>query len=225
MTKTLYALALLAIAVVPVSADLYTNGPINGTEDAYSINGGYATSDSFVLTSASVVTGVDFGAWTEPGDSVTSVQWSIGTTPGDNSLGGTMNTTDNFLFTNGYGFDIARDTFSTGSVSLGTGTYYLTLQNAVTAQNDAAFWDLNNGPSSAFQSYDGAGGNVCAQNVYCNLAFGDPGNLSEILGTNSEAFGIQSGTVTPEPGSYAALILAFGGIMLVVRSRRAKQSQ
>ena len=31
-------------------------------------------------------------------------------------------------------------------------------------------------------------------------------------------------SVTPEPGSYAALILAFGGVMLVARSRRAKQS-
>jgi len=31
------------------------------------------------------------------------------------------------------------------------------------------------------------------------------------------------GTVTPEPGSYAALILGFGGVMLVVKSRRAKQ--
>jgi len=32
-------------------------------------------------------------------------------------------------------------------------------------------------------------------------------------------------TVTPEPGSYAALILGFGGVMLVVRSRREKQRQ
>ena len=31
------------------------------------------------------------------------------------------------------------------------------------------------------------------------------------------------GTATPEPGSYAALILAFGGVMLVARSHRAKQ--
>jgi hypothetical protein len=30
-------------------------------------------------------------------------------------------------------------------------------------------------------------------------------------------------TVTPEPGSYAALILGFGGVILAVRSRRAKQ--
>jgi len=33
----------------------------------------------------------------------------------------------------------------------------------------------------------------------------------------------QAAAVTPEPGSYAALILAFGGVILVVRSRRAKQ--
>jgi hypothetical protein len=33
------------------------------------------------------------------------------------------------------------------------------------------------------------------------------------------------GNVTPEPGSYAALILGFGGVMLVVRSGRAKQRE
>jgi len=34
---------------------------------------------------------------------------------------------------------------------------------------------------------------------------------------------VASGSVAPEPGSYAALILGFGGVTLVVRSRRAKQ--
>jgi hypothetical protein len=42
----------------------------------------------------------------------------------------------------------------------------------------------------------------------------------------NEAFllnGTNGSTVTPEPGSYAALILGIGGVMLVARSRRAKQ--
>jgi hypothetical protein len=224
---TVYALALLAIGVVPASADLYTNGPINGTENAYNINYGYAVSDSFVLSSASTVTGVDFGAWTDPGDPVTSVQWSIGTTPGNSSLGGGVaNTTDTFVFNNGYDFMIESDSFSTGSVSLGAGTYYLTLQNAATPLGYGASWDLNNGPSSAFQSYNGAGGNVCPQNVYCNLAFGDPGNLTEIPGSNSEAFDIQgtTGTVTPEPGYWALLSVAIVGIAWVKRRRARIQA-
>jgi hypothetical protein len=42
-----------------------------------------------------------------------------------------------------------------------------------------------------------------------------------------EAFVLNASTsgVTPEPGSYAALILGFGGVMLMVRSRRAKQRE
>src|SRR5580693_1638822 len=95
-----YALALLAMAAVPASADLYFNDPINGTLGGYSICCSWAVSDSFVLSSASTLTGVDFGAWTAVGDSVTSVQWSIGTTPGDSSLGnGVATTTDSFVST------------------------------------------------------------------------------------------------------------------------------
>jgi hypothetical protein len=207
-------LALLAIAVVPASADvpLYSNGPINGTYGGWDIFGGQAISDSFFLSSASTVTGVDFGAWTSTGDSVTSVQWSIGTTPGDGSLGGGVaNTTDTFLFNNSGVYDIASDTFSTGNISLGAGTYYLTLQNSTTASGTGeSFWDINNGPSLGFYSQ---GGGYSSLSPYSNG------------GTGSSAFDIQGpgGTVTPEPGSYAALILGFGGVMLLVRSRRAKQ--
>lgn len=218
---TMYPLALLAVAVVPASADLYTNGPVNGTENASIIDGGYAVGNSFVLTSASTVIGVDFGAWTITGDSVTSVQWSIGTTPGDGSLGGGVaNTTDSFLFNNGLGFDIASDSFSTGSVNLGAGTYYLTLQNATTVvqSNEDVAWDLNNGPSSAFQN-----NGSCAPLVYCNMAFGDPGNQTNIPGSNSDAFTIQgtTGTVTPEPGYWALLSVAIVGLIWI-KSRRAR---
>lgn len=43
--------------------------------------------------------------------------------------------------------------------------------------------------------------------------------------TYNESFVLNAtaSSVTPEPGSYAALILAFSCIMLVIRSRRAKQ--
>jgi hypothetical protein len=218
--KTIYSLALLVTALVPASADvLYSNGPFNGTIGGFAINSDQAISDSFVLTSASTVTGVDFGAITAPGDSITSLQWSIGTAPGDGSLGtGTSPTTDAFLFTNSFDFRVESDSFSTGSISLGAATYYLTLQNAVSApSNNGPAWVLNNGPSLAFYSCL-----VCGGGDYRSLAPGDGGSGSEgfdIQGT----IGTSSGSVTPEPGSYAALILGFAGVTLVVRSRRAKQ--
>ena len=194
--KTVYALALLVIAVAPASADiLYSNGPINGTITADLIDFGQSINDSFVLSSASTVTGVDFGAWTNPGDSVTSVQWSIGTTPGGNTYSGTAATIDSFV-TIGYGFyAVEKDTFSIPSVSLGVGTYYLTLENAVTAVSGNAFWDVNDGPSSAY--IDG---------------------LSPI---NSESFDVQgtTGTVTPEPGYWALLSVAIIGLICLKRLR------
>jgi hypothetical protein len=230
--KTVYLLGLLAIAVVSASADvdLYSNGPINGTTGGYNINGGYSVSDSFVLSSAGTVTSVDFGAWTLQGYTFTSVQWSVGTAPGDNSLGsGVAATTDTFFRTDFFSdgsFTVDSDRFSTGSISLGAGTYYLTLQNAgtnvISGIGSVAAWDVNNGPSTAFQAND-----QCAPATYCSVASENPSSTFG-AGTNSESFDVRGTTgtitaVTPEPGSYAALILGFGGVMLVVRSRRAKQ--
>lgn len=42
--------------------------------------------------------------------------------------------------------------------------------------------------------------------------------------TSNYSFSGPTESTTPEPGSYAALILTFGGVMLVIKSRRAKQS-
>jgi len=214
---TVYALALLAIAVVPATADvpLYSNGAVSGAIGGYTICCTYAVSDSFVLSSASTVTGVDFGAWTFYGDKVNSVQWSIGTTPGDSSLGsGTAAVSDNSLVKSygAGGYDVNSDSFSTGPLSLGAGTYYLTLQNADTVTGTAngayAFWDVNQGPSSAFQN----GGSLT------NSVFGQ--------GSNSESFDIQgtSGTVTPEPGYWALLSVAIVGLIWVKRCRARVQA-
>jgi hypothetical protein len=78
----------------------------------------------------------------------------------------------------------------------------------------------NNGPGN-LQLFTGTLENPTLE-TFSNLqllqesAFGPQYNEAFLLnGTN--------GTVTPEPGSYAVLILAFGGVMLVARSRRAKQ--
>jgi hypothetical protein len=68
-----------------------------------------------------------------------------------------------------------------------------------------------------------------------NAAFLSPASMEVVLsytatgsgsvGFTGQALLTETTAVTPEPGSYAALILAFGGIMLLVRSRRAKQHE
>jgi hypothetical protein len=75
------AISCLALAAIPTSAQvLYENGPINGTVDGWAIVSGYLcclVTDSFALAADSTVTGFQFGAWEFPGDTMTSVDWSI----------------------------------------------------------------------------------------------------------------------------------------------------
>jgi len=124
--KPLFApsLLLFALAAMPASASiLFDNYPINGTILGFQINGGVQISDSFVLSSAATLTGVNFGAWNFQGDTITSVEWAIGTTP-FSSIGtdhGTATVTGTFQFTNaafGINWDIYIDTFALPGVAL-----------------------------------------------------------------------------------------------------------
>ena len=140
----------LALAAVPALAPTYDNGPINGTTDAWTINFGYIVSDTFTSHNGSNVTGFMFGVWEFPGDTMTSVDWSI--TSGENSgtvygsgtaSGGSLS--DSFISTNQYGYDIDKITVSGLNVALGSGTYWLNLQNAAVPSGDPVYWDENSG--------------------------------------------------------------------------------
>ena len=130
----------LALAVIPASAStLYSNGGLNGTYDAFTINFGYIVSNNFALSGASTVTGFDFNTWSYPGDTPLAVDWSItgaengGTVYGSGAGASLANTV---ISTNGYGYQINNDVVSGLNVSLGAGTYWLNLQNAVTSQGN-----------------------------------------------------------------------------------------
>ncbi len=196
------AILCLALAAIPAWAQ-YDNGPINGTTDAWTINFGYIVSDTF--TAGSNTTGFQFGTWEFPGDTLSSVDWSITTQEnGGNTLAsGTAsgaNLTDKFISTNQYGYDI--DLISvTASAALTSGSsYWLNLQNAAVPSGDPVFWDENSGV--------GCGGSGC------------PSKASEsAVGTiASEAFTITgSGTGTvPEPSSimlFGSGILGLAGVL------------
>src|SRR5271167_3818563 len=107
------AILCLALASVPAWAQFgwsYDNGPINGTTDAWTINFGYIVSDTFVAGGCyqGCVNGFQIGVWEFPGDTVSSVQWSItsgensGTTFGSGTASGS-NLSDQFISTNQYG--------------------------------------------------------------------------------------------------------------------------
>ena len=157
-----------------------------------------------------------FGVWEFPGDSLSSIDWSItsgenggtvygsgtATKSGSNS-GGSLS--DKFITTNQYGYDIDMATVSgiavgSGSGNLPAGTYWLNLQNATVPSGDPVYWDENSGAG-------------CKSN-------GCPSSASESsVGTiPSEAFTINTGSTgtTPEPSSimlFGSGILGLAGLL------------
>src|ERR1019366_926776 len=146
------SLTLLCLALMlPASAQaLYEDGPVNGTQDAWTINFGYIVSNTFTLTSSATVNGFDFYVWEFPGDKLTSVDWSFtseefsGTTYASGTASG-PNLNDQFLSMNQYGYDIDKATVSGLNVGLAAGTYWMNLQNATVPSGDPVFWDENSG--------------------------------------------------------------------------------
>jgi hypothetical protein len=206
---------LFILTVTPAVADSYSNGPINGTVDGWTINSGFSVADSFTLGSATTVTSFSAGLWLYSGDSPTgSISWAITTSPDFSGIGGTAaisgtgtlgggTLSNSFLWTSEAGYDIYNSTVTGLNVPLAANTtYWLELFNATTPSGDPIFWDINNGPSTA---YENTLGNV---------------NGYVFPGTNSDAFTINPSTATtPEPGT----MLMFGtgalGLLGAVRRR------
>jgi PEP-CTERM motif len=203
---SLLTILCLVLAVVPAMADtLYSNGPVNGTTDAWTINFGFSVSDSFTCSADCTVQDFRIGVWLFAGDSLTSVDMALGST----SFRGSFNTYNAASHTdlgiNQFGYDVQIVDFATGDIPLSAGTSWITLQNAVVPNGDPVYWDENSGSSQAFENQLGS----------------IPSEAFTVTGT-CFCCGVPSpdcGPPTPEPSS----IMLFGsGILGLVGVLRRK---
>ncbi len=129
----------------PQDGVIYDNGPYNGTTDAWTINFGFAATES--MTGSGLITGVSFVYWdASTSDLLTSVDMAVGST----SFGGTFQTltgiTNTFLGINQFGYALYQADVQVPGVLADA---YITLQNACTTSgcsvSNPIYWDENSG--------------------------------------------------------------------------------
>jgi hypothetical protein len=125
---SLLTILCLMLAVAPAMAS-YSNGPYNGTTDAWTINFGFTVSDSFTL-SGGTVSSFHFVYWdASASDLLTTADLQLDTT----SFGGSARTvafSNTFLGTNQYGYNLYQADATGLFIPWSGGAGYVTLSNA-----------------------------------------------------------------------------------------------
>jgi PEP-CTERM motif len=178
------------------AATLYDSGPTTGNLDALGIYAGSFISDSFTLSQASTITSVDFVSWSQ--FPISGLSWSIttglpqGATGPGAGTGATVSQLSTLYASNIRGYLVDNNTFSTGSVSLSAGTYYLTLTNAVTG-NSNANWDEHTAATST---------------IYINgtSALSGESNTFQIIGTANAV------SAVPLPSTWGMMLMGLVGL-------------
>jgi hypothetical protein len=139
-----------------MAGDIYDNGGTSGTADAWTVNFGFAVTDSFEVAANTSANGAEFLFWLSPGDTAPSVNLSIGTSAFGSDVAnftGLISTGSTNLGSNQYGFTLEQDSYSFASTPVSAGTtYWITLQNASVPSGDPIYWDENSGPAMAQQN-------------------------------------------------------------------------
>jgi hypothetical protein len=188
------SLLCLVLSVIPAIAqvDLYNDGPTDGQDIGWTINFGFAVSDSFTLSNNSIVNGLTFAAWLFPGDVLETTEVSITSSEfgGTTYFDQTVSFSASGCFTNRFGYNVCDESGTFSGVALNAGTYWVNLQDGVVNTGDPVYWDANNGPSRSSASSIGS---ITSESF-------------TVLGSSTS-----TGTgSTPEPGS---LVLFGSGIL------------
>lgn len=198
---------LVAVAVPAFAGTVYDNGPVNGNNDAWTINLGFIVSDSFTVSSTNTnITGLSFGAWLFPGDVLTSAEVSItslangGTTYFDQ----VVNFTQSDCQTSMFGYDICRETGTFNGGNFGAGTYWVNLQNANIPSGDPVYWDQNSG--------------VGCTSPGCPSLATDSG-AGTIASESFTILGDAAGNSVPEPSSLVLFATGFVGLAAAARRK------
>lgn len=214
----LAGLVLLGAQSLHAAPILFDNGLPSG-------NGGYQSdnvvgrfmADDFTLTVTSTVTRVNFyGAWSggdglpPPAESFGVIFWADsggGSPAGPAQIQGepVATTRSNSGFTIG-SVPVFRYTANISDLTLGPGTYWLTVANlAVDPQDDAFFWALTGGGNGTFG----------AESIDAGSSWTTVGNT---LTDREFAFSLVG---VPEPSSLALLCLGLSGVAWRRRVRRS----
>ena len=150
---SLLTILCLMLAVAPAMADtLYSNGPYNGTTDAWTINFGFSVSDSFTVPS---------GELQHRRSPLRLLGCRVDRSADDRGhadrcyvFGGSAQTlsgvTNTFLGTNQFGYNLYQADYSFADIPW-SGSGFVTLSNACSTSgcsvSNPIYWDENSGPS------------------------------------------------------------------------------
>ena len=164
---SLLTILCLMLAVAPAMADtLYSNGPYNGTNDAWTINFGFSVSDSYVNSFPDFsIEDLHIVYWDASStDLLTTVDMGLGSTSFGSDFSGGFKTltgvTNTFLGTNQYGYFLYQADYTFPNIDVPQGVGYVTLQNACSTSgcsvSNPIYWDENSGPSTAYENTIGS---------------------------------------------------------------------